>query len=74
MADEAPVYQTGFLSIMICYAIGICSCFALRIFLVCQNKKRDRLNGEGVDGEDEDATRSFTDKTDKEEKTFRYAY
>lgn len=74
MANEAPVYQTGFLSIMICYAVGICSCFTLRIFLIWQNKKRDRLSDQSMGEVEGEMTTAFMDKTDKEEKTFRYAY
>lgn len=74
LANEAPVYQTGFLSIMTCYAIGICACFALRIYLVALNKRRDRETGvPQVEGEG-GSTGPFEDRTDKEEGSFRYVY
>jgi hypothetical protein len=74
MAKEAPIYQTGFLSIMICYAIGICSCFILRVHLICLNKKRDRLAASQADDPGIQVASAITDKTDKEEETFRYVY
>lgn len=74
MADEAPVYQTGFLSIMICYAIGICSCFALRIYLIWCNNTRTHLAEANVDQTDVGFVNIFADKTDKEEMSFRYVY
>lgn len=60
---------------MICYAIGICCCFALRAYLIWMNKKRDHLSGGsagGIDGGQ--ATSAFVDKTDKEEPSFRYVF
>ena len=75
MAEEAPVYQTGFLSIMICYAIGICACVVLRLYLIWCNEKRDRLVGEANANQTSvESTSSLTDKTDKEETSFRYVY
>ena len=74
MAKESPVYQTGFLSIMICYAIGICACFTLRVYLMCLNKKRERLSEADIDRDDGEVATTFMDKTDKEERTFRYVY
>lgn len=59
---------------MICYAIGICACFALRIYLIALNKRRDREAGvPQVEGEG-GSTGPFEDRTDKEEGTFRYVY
>lgn len=61
---------------MICYAIGICACFTLRIYLMAQNKLRDRRSaaeqGGVADGEQE--VGAFEDRTDKEEGSFRYVY
>jgi len=74
MADEAPVYQTGFLSIMICYAIGICSSFTLRVYLIWCNKTRDCLAEANVDQTNIEATNHLADKTDEEEPSFRYVY
>jgi hypothetical protein len=74
MAKESPVYQTGFLSIMICYGIGICACFTLRFYLIWLNEKRERLGEGDACRDDGDVANAFVDKTDKEEKTFRYVY
>jgi amino acid permease len=74
LAKESPVYQTGFLSIMICYAIGICACATLRVYLIWVNKKRARPN-ENTAGEDtSEYADALVDKTDKEQATFVYVY
>jgi hypothetical protein len=74
MAKESPVYRTGFLSIVICYGIGICACFMLRFYLIWLNGKREPLCDRDAGRDDDDVANVFVDQTDKEEKTFRHVY
>lgn len=74
LAKESPRYQTGFLSILICYAIGICACVVLRVYLIWVNKSRDRLHGDINDLDEGRSANGTGDKTDKEQPTFRYVY
>ncbi|KAF2008826.1 major facilitator superfamily transporter [Aaosphaeria arxii CBS 175.79] len=69
---EAPGYSTGFLSMLICFGIGIVACFILRFYLVWENKRRDGQASDGMAEEDMDA--GMLDRTDKEIKSFRYVY
>ncbi|GLA73371.1 hypothetical protein AtubIFM55763_004283 [Aspergillus tubingensis] len=39
--DQAPTYTTGFLAIMICYAVGVILCGVARFYLVWENRRRD---------------------------------
>ncbi|RAK92523.1 vitamin H transporter [Aspergillus costaricaensis CBS 115574] len=73
--DQAPTYTTGFLAIMICYAVGIISCGGARFYLVWENRRRDGVyptfhGNEEVDGD----IAGMLDKTDKEIPQFRYVY
>ncbi|KAH6869544.1 major facilitator superfamily domain-containing protein [Thelonectria olida] len=69
--SEAPGYESGFLAIMICFAIGVVLCALLRISLILENRRRDRA-GEVLDVSN--AALSLMDKTDKEIPQFRYMY
>ncbi|PYH32952.1 vitamin H transporter [Aspergillus neoniger CBS 115656] len=73
--DQASTYTTGFLAIMICYAVGIILCGAARFYLVWENRRRDGVyppfhGNEEVDGD----VAGMLDKTDKEIPQFRYVY
>ncbi|KAJ4400958.1 hypothetical protein N0V91_008337 [Didymella pomorum] len=73
-AKEAPSYPSGFLAMMVCCGAALVLCFVLRLFLMRENKKRDRETGiEGV-SVDEAGDVNFADMTDKEMRTFRYVY
>lgn len=59
---------------MVCCGAALVLCFALRLFLMRENKKRDRETGiEGISA-DETGDVNFADMTDKEMRTFRYVY
>lgn len=59
---------------MVCCGAALVLCFVLRLFLMRENKKRDRETGvEGV-SVDEAGDVNFADMTDKEMRTFRYVY
>ncbi|KIW68503.1 hypothetical protein PV04_04445 [Phialophora macrospora] len=70
--SEAPVYESAITGLLVCFFLSISFNLALRTYMWNENKKRDRAfaNGEiqGVDGELE----GFHDKTDMENKAFRY--
>ncbi|KAH6639817.1 major facilitator superfamily domain-containing protein [Boeremia exigua] len=73
-ANEAPSYPSGFLAMMVCCGAAFVLCFALRFYLVWENKKRDRETGlEGISADDA-ADMNFADMTDKEMRNFRYVY
>lgn len=60
---------------MVCYAIGVLTCFALRYYLIWENRRRDRaspVSTTAVEGELGDL--NLSDKTDKEIAQFRYVY
>ncbi|OCF41073.1 allantoate permease [Kwoniella heveanensis CBS 569] len=72
IATEVPAYKSGMLACMICFAITIPIGFLLRLYYTRENKRRDRLAAES--GEEVDANGGdFSDKTDIENLSFRYA-
>lgn len=88
--SEAPSYPSGFLAMMICFAIGFAACVALRFYLPWQNRLRDQAggvlevsggrshDGSSVGGDGTATTQALSlnlaDKTDKEIPQFRYLY
>jgi hypothetical protein len=77
--NESPSYPTGFLAIMITYSIGVVACFALRFYLIWENRRRDRVGAvfempEHEADDNEIVTLNHLDKTDKEIPQFRYLY
>ncbi|KEZ45488.1 hypothetical protein SAPIO_CDS1806 [Scedosporium apiospermum] len=68
---EAPSYPSGFLAIMVCFSAAVVLCILQRIYLVRENKKRDR-SCEALDIPPE--TLNLMDKTDREIPQFRYVY
>ncbi|KAH7133806.1 major facilitator superfamily domain-containing protein [Dactylonectria macrodidyma] len=73
--DEAPSYPSGFLAMMICYGVALMTCFSLRIYLIWENRRRDRMdNGENGSEWQESLDSASMDKTDKELVHFRYVY
>ncbi|KAJ5752588.1 hypothetical protein N7520_009505 [Penicillium odoratum] len=70
-AREAPRYKSGFLAIMICFAISTVTILVLRYLLVLENNKRDRTS---VPVEQREEELRLADLTDIENKNFRYAY
>ncbi|KAJ5666558.1 hypothetical protein N7462_010967 [Penicillium macrosclerotiorum] len=69
-AREAPRYKSGFLAIIICFAISTVTILVLRYLLIFENNKRDRTS---VPVEQREELR-LADLTDIENKNFRYAY
>ncbi|THC92109.1 hypothetical protein EYZ11_008435 [Aspergillus tanneri] len=52
-AREAPVYQTSFRAILVCYLLVVALAALLRVYLTLVNRTRDRV--EGIGGAVEDA-------------------
>lgn len=59
---------------MVCCGAALVLCFVLRIYLIFENKRRDRETGlESLPGNvTEDS--NYADMTDKEMRMFRYVY
>ncbi|KAF3398026.1 hypothetical protein F1880_006085 [Penicillium rolfsii] len=70
-AREAPRYKSGFLAIIICFAVSTATILVLRYLLIFENNKRDRMS---VPVEQRDEELRLADLTDIENKNFRYAY
>jgi hypothetical protein len=76
-AKEAPRYFSAITALLVCTCAGFAMALGLRQIMVWENARRDRLYGPRLvtHGEaDDDAIRAgFMDKTDIENKHFRYA-
>ncbi|TWU72972.1 hypothetical protein ED733_003903 [Metarhizium rileyi] len=72
---EAPNYQSGFLALTICLALGFAMCWVIRFYLMWENRRRDRMvSAEAVAAFDEarhGVMVNLTDMTDKEIPQFR---
>ncbi|WVR09285.1 hypothetical protein IAU60_006350 [Kwoniella sp. DSM 27419] len=72
ISTEVPAYRSGMLTCMICFALTIPMGLSLRLYYVRENRRRDKLAEEqGVDAAE--AQGDFSDRTDVENLTFRYA-
>ncbi|GKT86067.1 major facilitator superfamily transporter [Colletotrichum tofieldiae] len=71
---EAPSYGSGFLAMLICYGVGVLTCFILRYYLIWENKRRDNLGDVLNAGIGDHVPLNLMDKTDKEIPQFRYVY
>ncbi|KAL4875013.1 major facilitator superfamily domain-containing protein [Aspergillus karnatakaensis] len=72
--DEAPSYPSGFLAMLICFAVSFVVSLALRYYLIWENRRRDRLGNVNADTAVEDLDAAVLDKTDMEITQFRYVY
>lgn len=71
-ANESPPYRSGMLSCIVCFAVTIPLCGALRVYYAGENSRRDEVlaaRGERYDPAEGD----FADRTDVENISFRYA-
>ena len=59
---------------MVCFGVGVVLCAALRIHLVLENRRRDRVAAESAGVEISGEVVAALDKTDKENPQFRYVY
>ncbi len=73
LATEAPNYPTAFTSLLICFCLAAASIMLLAVYMGWQNRKRDREYGVSTSqGEEDLDTVDTIDKTDWENKSFRY--
>ncbi|KAJ3549022.1 hypothetical protein NM208_g722 [Fusarium decemcellulare] len=72
--DETPSYPSGFLAMMICFGVAFVTCFCLRLYLIWENRRRDRATSEPEDDAQDVLDAELLDKTDKELAQFRYVY
>lgn len=59
---------------MVCFGVGFASCFALRLYLIWENRRRDQVGGAVESEADTGVMLNMMDKTDKEILQFRYVY
>lgn len=77
---EAPSYPSGFAAILVCLAVSILIILSLRVYLILENKRRDREGQITSDFVEVDGVAvhiselNQLDKTDYELKQFRYVY
>lgn len=76
-ASDAPRYSHALATIMGCFAACICIGAGLGVYIFYENRRRDKLYG----NPDEDETlrlegiiNGLKDKTDSENKNFRFVY
>ncbi len=78
LAKEAPNYDTGFASMIVCFAVGAALILVLRFYLIRENQRRDRLGETAVQHlnglEVSETALNLLDKTDRELTQFRYVY
>jgi len=72
LAKEAPRYPTGFKGMIVAYIAMIVVEAVLMLWLIWENKRRDRKYGPVVPEEETD--QDFLDLTDKEQPHFRYVW
>ncbi|UPL00204.1 hypothetical protein LCI18_011138 [Fusarium solani-melongenae] len=75
-ASEVPRYPTGFLGMIGCWAAVFVEAILLLIYLKRENRRRDKVQAERGEtaSEEQDEMDNFSDKTDRENITFRYVY
>ncbi|TEA14657.1 putative transporter [Colletotrichum sidae] len=71
---EAPSYKSDFLAMLICYGIGVATCFVVRFYLVRENRRRDDAGDVLRRSVEDHVPLNLLDKTDKEIPQFRYVY
>lgn len=69
--SQAPRYPTGFRGMIISFVLLIVLAFLLMIYLIRENKLRDKKYGKAKVSQAEE---DFLDKTDRELTYFRYAW
>jgi len=58
---------------LVCYAAGAALSLVLRLYLIWENKRRDKAGAPAEDVENRDEI-NYADMTDKEIRLFRYVY
>ncbi|BCS26718.1 uncharacterized protein APUU_51429A [Aspergillus puulaauensis] len=74
--SEAPTYQSGLQSILVCLAVVVVDCIGLLVYLRVENMKRDRAARAGGQSHIQNTPRDegLADVTDLKNPTFRYVF
>lgn len=72
--NEAPRYLTAFGTHMGCYAALILMLVGMRLWLMKENRRKDKMIADGRADADIELKHAFDDLTDMENVNFRYAY
>ncbi|KIV78691.1 hypothetical protein PV11_06314 [Exophiala sideris] len=70
--SDAPNYSHGYIGLLACLIVGSFAMGGYGTLRHLENKRRDREQFNG--GQDESVEEAFSDKTDKEKRSFRYQY
>ncbi|PWY79242.1 pantothenate transporter [Aspergillus heteromorphus CBS 117.55] len=76
--NEAPRYSTAFAAILACFCLGIADVILFRVYMMWENKRRDRKQGRTIQPESqelEDAVQGFAgtgDISDWQNENYRY--
>ncbi|KAJ4263400.1 hypothetical protein NW762_006219 [Fusarium torreyae] len=73
-AKDAPTYTGGFIGLLVSIAVAITAISLYGILCRLENNKRDRESTGAAVDQEADTAEAFTDMTDKEKRSFRYAY
>lgn len=68
--ESAPDFIPAKITIIVTCAVAVVLAFMLRAYYMWENKRRDKLVGQGVLGHQADI--EFADLTDRKNKEFRY--
>lgn len=70
-ASDAPDYTHGYEGLLCCVVVAIVAISAYGLLCRWENRQRDSA---GQDGADDHREEAFSDRTDKEKRSFRYIY
>ncbi|WRT68774.1 uncharacterized protein IL334_005754 [Kwoniella shivajii] len=73
VSTETPAYRSGMFACIICFTITIPMAFLLRLYYARENRRRDKLAEESGDPTYDENRGDFSDRTDIENLSFRYA-
>ncbi|WWC90314.1 uncharacterized protein L201_005247 [Kwoniella dendrophila CBS 6074] len=73
ISTEVPAYKSGMFACIICFTITIPMAFLLRLYYLKENRRRDKLAEERGEGAYDANAGDFSDQTDIENLSFRYA-
>ncbi|KAH6975159.1 major facilitator superfamily domain-containing protein [Ilyonectria sp. MPI-CAGE-AT-0026] len=71
---EAPEYASGFLATTICFGIASLTMLVLRVSLILENRRRDKLQENDASLQDGSEGNEISDETDGRNLNFRYVY
>lgn len=74
LQQQAPHYVLGIGAMLTAFAIMAASGVAYYMYCFYENKRRDRLFGNGLDPSDGVLDLEVADQTDRENQRFRYIY